>query len=434
MENRILKIIQKYNMIEPNDTVLVALSGGADSVLLAEFLLKYREKLKIKLVCAHVEHGIRGEESLRDFEFVKHWCEKAGVDFKYIHINAPKEASACKMGVEEYSRKKRYEFFETIKCDKIATAHNKSDNIETVLFRMARGTFLNGACGIPAVRGKIIRPLIELTSVEIRKYCKDNNIEYVTDSTNLSNDYSRNFIRNVVVNNLKQINPEFENSFSNLIEDIKLEENFSNEYAKSVLDRALSEDEKLKKSVLKNETTYINRKVIVEYSLLFGIKLDRNHLLSVEKLINFNSKSDINERYCFVSNNDFIRIVDKKMHFSLPDYEQTIISYEEFVKNSDYYKKQFDFFCDYDKINAKVFVRKRMDGDKIFLKDRKCSKTLKKLFNENKIPPEIRSVVPIICDGDLIIGVGNFAVSEYVKITQKTKSVLLIKFTEVKNE
>ena len=107
MENRILKTIQKYNMIEPNDTVLVALSGGADSVLLAEFLLKYREKLKIKLVCAHVEHGIRGEESLRDFEFVKHWCEKAGVDFKYIHINAPKEASACKMGVEEYSRKKK---------------------------------------------------------------------------------------------------------------------------------------------------------------------------------------------------------------------------------------------------------------------------------------------------------------------------------------
>ena len=167
-------------------------------------------------------------------------------------------------------------------------------------------------------------------------------------------------------------------------------------------DRALSEDKKLKKSVLKNETTYINRKVIVEYSLLFGIKLDRNHLLSVEKLMNFNSKSDINERYCFVSNNDFIRIVDKKMHFSLPDYEQTIISYEEFVKNSDYYKKQFDFFCDYDKINAKVFVRKRMDGDKIFLKDRKCSKTLKKLFNENKIPPEIRSAVPIICDDDLI--------------------------------
>ena len=145
---------------------------------------------------------------------------------------------------------------------------------------MARGTSLNGACGIPAVRGKIIRPLIELTSFEIREYCKDNNIEYVTDSTNLSNDYSRNFIRNVVVNNLKQINPEFENSFSNFIEDINLEENFSNEYAKSVLDRALSEDKKLKKSVLKNETTYINRKVIVEYSLLFGIKLDRNHLLS----------------------------------------------------------------------------------------------------------------------------------------------------------
>lgn len=434
MENRILKTIEKYGMIEPNDTVLVALSGGADSVCLAHFFLKYREKLKIKLVCAHIEHGIRGEESLRDFEFVKKWCENAGVDFKYIHINAPEEAAFCKMGVEEYSRKKRYEFFETIQCDKIATAHNKSDNIETVLFRTARGTSLNGACGIPAVRGKIIRPLIDLTSREIREYCEKNGIEYVTDSTNLSNDYSRNFIRNVVVENLKQINPEFENAFSNLIEDVKLEESFSNEYAENILKKALSEDKQLNKSVLKNETTFINRKVIVKYSSLFGIKLDRNHLLSVEKLIKTSSKADINERYCFVSNGDFIRVVDKKVRFSLPDCEQTVISYEEFVKNADYYKKQFDFFCDYDKINAKVFVRKRMDGDRIFLKDRKCSKTLKKLFNENKIPPEIRSAVPVLCDGDLIIGVGNFAVSEYVKITQNTKNVLLIKFAEVKNE
>lgn len=434
MENRILKTIEKYGMIEPNDTVLIALSGGADSVCLAQFFLKYREKLKIKLVCAHIEHGIRGEESLRDFEFVKKWCENAGVDFKYIHINAPEEATFCKMGVEEYSRKKRYEFFETIQCDKIATAHNKSDNIETVLFRTARGTSLNGACGIPAVRGKIIRPLIDLTSREIREYCEKNGIEYVTDSTNLSNDYSRNFIRNVVVENLKQINPEFENAFSNLIEDVKLEESFSNEYAENILKKALSEDKQLNKSVLKNETTFINRKVIVKYSSLFGIKLDRNHLLSVEKLIKTSSKADINERYCFVSNGDFIRVVDKKVGFSLPDCEQTVISYEEFVKNTDYYKKQFDFFCDYDKINAKVFVRKRMDGDRIFLKDRKCSKTLKKLFNENKIPPEIRSAVPVLCDGDLIIGVGNFAVSEYVKITQNTKNVLLIKFAEVKNE
>lgn len=434
MENRILKTIEKYGMIEPNDTVLVALSGGADSVCLAHFFLKYREKLKIKLVCAHIEHGIRGDESLRDFEFVKKWCENAGVDFKYIHINAPEEAAFCKMGVEEYSRKKRYEFFETIQCDKIATAHNKSDNIETVLFRTARGTSLNGACGIPAVRGKIIRPLIDLTSREIREYCEKNGIEYVTDSTNLSNDYSRNFIRNVVVENLKQINPEFENAFSNLIEDVKLEESFSNEYAENILKKALSEDKQLNKSVLKKETTFINRKVIVKYSSLFGIKLDRNHLLSVEKLIKISSKADINERYCFVSNGDFIRVVDKKVRFSLPDCEQTVISYEEFVKNADYYKKQFDFFCDYDKINAKVFVRKRMDGDRIFLKDRKCSKTLKKLFNENKIPPEIRSAVPVLCDGDLIIGVGNFAVSEYVKITQNTKNVLLIKFAEVKNE
>lgn len=434
MENRILKTIEKYGMIEPNDTVLIALSGGADSVCLAQFFLKYREKLKIKLVCAHIEHGIRGEESLRDFEFVKKWCENAGVDFKYIHINAPEEATFCKMGVEEYSRKKRYEFFETIQCDKIATAHNKSDNIETVLFRTARGTSLNGACGIPAVRGKIIRPLIDLTSREIREYCEKNGIEYVTDSTNLSNDYSRNFIRNVVVENLKQINPEFENAFSNLIEDVKLEESFSNEYAENILKKALSEDKQLNKSVLKKETTFINRKVIVKYSSLFGIKLDRNHLLSVEKLIKISSKADINERYCFVSNGDFIRVVDKKVRFSLPDCEQTVISYEEFVKNADYYKKKFDFFCDYDKINAKVFVRKRMDRDRIFLKDRKCSKTLKKLFNENKIPPEIRSAVPVLCDGDLIIGVGNFAVSEYVKITQNTKNVLLIKFAEVKNE
>lgn len=153
-------------------------------MLLLWYLLKRQKQYNLRILVANVEHGIRGEESLSDTEFVKKFCKKNNVQFKSLSVNAPKEAKALSMGVEEYSRKIRYEFFSSFSPDKIATAHNLSDNVETFIFRAVRGTSPRGLASISPVRDNIIRPLIEISSAEIRDFCNQNGIRYRIDSTN----------------------------------------------------------------------------------------------------------------------------------------------------------------------------------------------------------------------------------------------------------
>ena len=166
--HKIDKTVEKYNMLKVGDTVAVGVSGGKDSMLLLTYLIGKRDELKLNLICANVEHGIRGEASKSDTAFVKAFCEDNSVEFRGLEIDAVNGAKQAGLGVEEYSRNRRYKFFESLGADKIATAHSLSDNVETVIFRLIRGTSLNGMKGIPPVRGNIIRPLIELSSAEIR--------------------------------------------------------------------------------------------------------------------------------------------------------------------------------------------------------------------------------------------------------------------------
>ncbi|MCD7872117.1 MAG: tRNA lysidine(34) synthetase TilS, partial [Clostridiales bacterium] len=229
MNDKVNGTVSKFNLLSEGDTVMIAFSGGADSVFLCEYLQSVKDKFKLSLKAVHVEHGIRGKESLRDCEFASEYCAKNNIECLVFHINAVEEAKAAGLGIEEYSRNKRYEIFDSISCDKIATAHSLSDNIETVLFRLARGTSLKGLCGIPPKRGKIIRPLIEITSYEIREYLKKHNIPFCVDSTNFDNNYSRNYIRNKIIPEFKNINSEFENNVSRLIENIRENQEFLSE-------------------------------------------------------------------------------------------------------------------------------------------------------------------------------------------------------------
>lgn len=250
MNNKVRKTIIDYNLISPFDTVLIALSGGADSVFLARYLINIRDEYHLTLKAAHIEHGIRGEASLADCKFVEKFCKENDIECLTLHIDAVNEAKNAKMSVEEYSRNRRYEFFNTIECDKIATAHNLSDNIETVLFRLARGTSLKGMCGIPVRRGKIIRPLINVSAEEIRQYLNNNNIKYCVDLTNLDNEYGRNKIRNKIIPYFKEINGDFENTVNRFIklanEDNDFLEFSANLAFESVYNNGMINTEKLK--------------------------------------------------------------------------------------------------------------------------------------------------------------------------------------------
>ena len=266
MISKVKETINKYNMLQKGDRVAVGVSGGADSMALLNILLLLKNEYEIDIAVAHIEHGIRGKESLDDALLVESFCNDNNIEFHKLSINAVEEAKEANLGVEEYSRNKRYEFFSSLGCDKIATAHNLTDNIETVVQRIARGTGLKGLCGIPPVRDNIIRPLINITSEEIRDYCNANSVCYRVDSTNLTDDYSRNFIRNNVLPLLKSLNWGYQISFNSLINDLNedyryIENCVDNAYEGVVSERGISV------SGLKKLDAAISKRIIKKYFL-----------------------------------------------------------------------------------------------------------------------------------------------------------------------
>lgn len=420
MNNRITKTIEKYNMIANGDRVLVACSGGADSMLLLQYFLDIKDEYNLNVSVAHIEHGIRGQESVSDSEFVRAFCEDNNVPFHILQIDAVKESEKLGLGVEEYSRQRRYAFFDSIACDKIATAHNLSDNVETLLFRLCRGTGIKGACAIPPVRGKIIRPLIEISSDDVRAYCDSHKIAYRIDSTNASNDYTRNYIRNIVIPDLMNINSDFETAVSNFISDINQDTDFIYSYANDVYDKVLV-DNKLDISLLKKYDMSIIKRVIIKYFNSYDIKLDRLHLNSILTLLNHNGRIQICGAYYAVSDNGYIRFADfsqKKKNFAFVS---------KILKISELDKKSVDFYCDYDKIIGKINIRQRQAGDKIRPANRNCIKSLKKLFNELKIPQETRDNITIVTDDKGVIGIVGYCVDERVKIDVNTKKILSLR-------
>lgn len=423
---RVDETVKKYDMLEQGDFVVVGVSGGADSMLLLWYLLKRQKQYNLRILVANVEHGIRGEESLSDTEFVKEFCKKNNVQFKSLSVNAPKEAKALSMGVEEYSRKIRYEFFSSFSPDKIATAHNLSDNVETFIFRAVRGTSPRGLASISPVRDNIIRPLIEISSAEIRDFCNQNGIKYRIDSTNLCNDYARNSIRNSVVPVLREINPSFENNISSLIEaissdcdclDCQSEECFCDLYNNGILD----------KSKLRLYHPSIVKRVLVKLFEINSLPIDRVHIGEVYSLLFKNGKVQIKGKCFAVSDKNSIRIalIENDMPLKAEIVNKKVISKSEFLTNGELLLKQFAFYCDCDKISGNICVRSRQSGDTISPAKRNCTKSLKKLFNELKIDVEKRATVPVLCDDVGVIGVYGYCVDERVRVKDDTSRVLL---------
>lgn len=416
MNNRINNTVEKYNMLSQGDRVLAAVSGGADSMLLLSYLLSVRKRYGITVEAAHIEHGIRGEESVADAEFVEEFCRENGVNFHLLSIDAVNEARRLKTGVEEYSRNRRYEFFNSIPCDKIATAHNRTDNAETVLFRLTRGTGLKGACGIPAVRGKIIRPLIEIGSAEIRSYCGENGIEYRVDSTNSDSSYSRNYIRNTVVPKLERLNPEFEEALTAFISDVNEDYDFIEKTADNAYGSICCEGRLCLSDLRKYDNAVIKR-VIIRYFSERNIQLDRIHLCSILELIRRTGKIQLSGDYYAVSDKEYLRFAD----FGGDKNDCLFVS--KILKISEFDKKGVDFYCDCDKIIGTVKIRGRIEGDTVRPAGRGCTKTLKKLFNEMKIPQELRNSAIIVADSVGVIGVIGCCVDERVRVTPDTKNI-----------
>lgn len=420
MNNKVLKTVKKHNMLSRGDRVLIGVSGGADSIALLEFFVSVKEKYDLDICVAHIEHGIRGEDSVNDAEFVKNYCKKLGVNFYLKTIDAPNLAKKAKMGVEEYSRMARYDFFNTIECDKIATAHNLTDNIETLLFRLARGTGLKGACSIPAVRGKIIRPFIEVSSGEIRKWCNDNNIPYRVDCTNSDSAYSRNLIRLEILPLFEKLNANYQDNIENFISDVNEDYAFIDDYVKSIYPKIVKNNE-IDLPKLNELDLSIKKRILIMFFDENGYSLNRIHLQSVIDITLKSGKTQIKENVFAISAKGKIRLAKFNDLNKKDEFVTKILNIDEFKD------KNIDFYCDCDKIVGNIIIRAKQAGDRIKPAGRNVSKTLKKLFNESAYPIEKRDKKIVVCDDFGIVGVIGLCADERVKVDCNTAKILTIK-------
>lgn len=237
--NKVEETIAEFGMLNGADTVIAALSGGADSVSLLRALCELRERCRITVRACHLNHGLRGAQSDGDEEFCKRLCEALGVPIVTAKVNVAEHRNKHE-SIEEAARRIRYGFFD--KCleksggnSVIAAAHTANDNAETVLLNITRGTGLKGLCGIPPVRGRIVRPLIRRTRDEVEEYLKSIGQGYVTDNTNFSEEYSRNKIRLSVIPRLLEINPALLEVICRMTDNLRVDSEYLEKLANNAL-------------------------------------------------------------------------------------------------------------------------------------------------------------------------------------------------------
>ena len=431
---KVKKTIRRYNLPLTGRTVAVGVSGGADSMALLHVLLELKDEYKLNVIACHVNHGIRGETADRDEMFVIKECEKLGVEVHVLSADVPGGAEREHLGVEEYGRRLRYEFFNSVADDVIiATAHTLSDRCETLIFNITRGTSVKGLCSIPAVRDNIVRPLIDCTRDEIEKYCADNSIEYITDETNFEDIYSRNRIRLNVIPELKKLNPSLEKSFFRLICNAEEENDFISELSKQITDKAKKEDG-YDAGLISCQHSAVAKRVIAEIiTSETGLVPESIHILQVVDILG-GGKTEIIGNTVVEVCNGVLTINPKADIISAWEFDFTSFFAETpsgTVKAQILHKnklplKQFvhNKVLDYDSICGGLIIRNRRPGDKIKLAGSSCTKTLKKLFSEKHL--ENRNNIPVLADELGVCWVQGLGCADRCKIKENTEKILFI--------
>ena len=432
MFNKVEKTISDHKMLEGKSHVIVALSGGADSMSLLHCMAVFSDVFGIKVSAAHLNHNLRGEESQRDFEFVSNVCEKMGIELFAKSVDIGKISAEKKIGLEQCGREERYSFFSSLVRDcntVVATSHTASDNAETVLMNITRGCGLEGLTGIPYVRGNIVRPLLDCSRAEIERYCEINQIPFVTDSSNLSTDYSRNKIRLSVIPELQKINPMVENSINRLSQiaskDLSVITKLGNDaFKKCRIQNGLSISSL---QLLDNNIVPFVIRIAIDH--FWGIVPEKKHIELVEKIIDDRRGAvDIKKNLTAKVTGDRL-VFEKKNQMPIISFEpRSVRSGDAFLFNNKKYsisEKKDLYLTNNKKINKNLLnnciscdiissdtlIRHRQSGDVFKPLGRNCTKTLKKLFTELKIPVSQRDSLLVIANGNNVLWVESVGVS-----------------------
>jgi len=434
--------IIEYSMISEGDRVLVGLSGGADSVMLLTALFKLRNTIGFTLAAAHVNHGIRGESADADCLYCAKLCGDLNIPFHSVYYDIPRISAELKTSEENAGRIKRYAYFNELSSkygyNKIAVAHNMNDSVETVMINMIRGSSLSGICGIRPVNSNIIRPIFNISREEIEYYLSDAKTEYRTDETNLTDDYTRNKIRNKIIKTMSDINPSVVRTIFSNTENFREDEDYiANQAKKTNAVSQNSGDVIVDKCILNSQHIAIKKRILLDaFHTIKGNlnNIEKKHIdillgdlssgktyhmpdgiqvsVSFDKLIFSKGKNKSEYLECKA-------FFDKKNRFG---DNELLLTISDFQKSDDPYS----LCIDYNKVCGNLTIRSRKTGDKFTPYGMTGSKKIKQLFSELKIPFNKRYDVPIICDEKEIIAVVPYRINDHYKITENTKRFLNI--------
>lgn len=459
--DKIRKTIEVNNLISIGDKVIVAVSGGPDSVCLLHGLNELKKDYEIEIYGAHLNHNFRGIEALKDAQYVTKLCEALNIMCFVKSVDVPEYAKNNGLSMEEAGREQRYLFFQEVAtkvgATKIAVAHNLNDQAETVLMRLIRGAGLQGLAAIQHRRDKIIRPLLDISRHEIEAYCQEYELEPRIDQTNLQPIYHRNKIRLELIPLLeKEYNPRVIETLGRTAEILKIDHEFIDLQAR---DMYLLLKTKEREDTISFPIHGLNKLHFALLSRIFrltaeelvgkGDGLEHKHIENLQDFLYQNTTGkQIQLPLGITAKKSYHNIIfttntDKgegKFYYQLEDLEVVDIpeingSFRLSLLDKDQLEdiprevhvKAFD----YERINQGLIIRSRQEGDRFKPLGSKGTKKLKDLFIDLKVDREKREQIPLVCDGDHIMWVVGYRISEDYKITKETKKILLVEYIKV---
>ena len=443
MDKKIDSTISRFEMGDVFEGAIIGFSGGADSSALLHYL---KDRCK-NLLAVHVNHMIRGEEAEQDQRTCCKTCEKYGIELVCVRVDIPTLSKERKKGIEETAREERYRIFGQImhqhpeyKC--IVTAHNANDNAETILFNLARGSGANGLLGIKPVLDKVYRPLINVTRDEIIKYCDDNNIEYVTDSTNADTDYTRNYIRHNIIPQMLELNSGFFEACLRTGEILRRDEEYILGEAEKIARlvpgaKLLRKDWEGKDYALLTRALKSACPVTLDYkgtnaclSLLNGWQTGK--MVSLAQGITFKVEHD----YCAFIQSDSIEATEfcKELKQGINIIETGFVVSVNEECNIPEYKEIGRVSLNSQMVKGSLYARNKRDGDEI--RSRGMTKKLKRILSDLHIPSHERKKLPVICDCDGVLAIPGIVARDgaFNKNGDLTLKIYSITTAEVTNE
>jgi len=467
-------------MISSQDVILAGVSGGADSICLLLLLLALQKTIGFKLEAIHVEHGIRGQESLKDAAFVEDLCSQLQIVCHRVSVDVPAHSKEMGMGIEEAARVLRYEAFSKLAKErnaKIALAHHMEDNAETILFHLVRGSSLTGLCGMQPIRKdengvEYIRPLLWVHREEIEHFLKSQEQDYRIDSTNEHLEYSRNFLRKKIVPELELINEQAVahiNEMAYKLWDMKdyLEEETKRLWKEVAIIEGMGQKEEIRLLSKKLSTLHpaLQKEIVYKtISLMSGSKKDitsihvddvlaldynqsgkrvslPNDIVAQKEYdsIRFYQKTSVcsdeewdKNMIKFVSKEDLKEAWNKETVLEIPlknDEEKLRIRVFPYLdKTAKIPKKAYTKWLDYDKIEKGFCIRTRHSGDYFISDTSGHRKKLKQYFIDEKILSSKRDQMWLLAEEDLVLWLIGGRISEHLKLTEETQMIVEIEY------